>query len=36
MKLYTEFDLQNALAEYAKTGKLCDAAKNHSIPHKSI
>jgi len=36
MKPYKELDLQNALAEYAKTGKLCDAAKNHGIPHNTL
>ena len=36
MKPYTEFDLQNALTEYAETGKLRDAAKNHSIPHNTL
>jgi len=36
MKPYTELDLQNALAEYAKTGKLRDAAKNHGIPHNTL
>ena len=36
MKPYTELDLQNSLAEYAETGKLCDAAKNHGIPHNTL
>jgi len=36
MKQYTEEDLQNALAEYAETGKLRDAAKNHGIPHNTL
>jgi len=36
MKPYTELDLQNSLAEYAETGKLRDAAKNHGIPHNTL
>jgi len=36
MESYTELDLQNALAEYAETGKLRHAAKNHAIPHNTL
>jgi len=36
MKQYTEEDLQNALTEYAETGKLRNTAKNHGIPHNTL
>jgi len=36
MKLYTELDLQNALAEYIEAGKLRDTAKNHGIPYNTL
>ena len=36
MKLYTKLDLQNALTEYAETGKLHKVAQNHGIPHNIL
>jgi len=36
IKPYTELDLQSSLTEYAETGKLHDAAKNHGIPYNTL